>query len=139
MVVFLELQLWFRHVLVTYSQVESSIRTSSCGFELLVAIKAILHHCNYYLDYFFLLMKAFTAASLLHCFILQWLSKLWDLLCELCVCLHIYMLKFNSMSIVCFFNHLFWSQRKCLLVSLSLRACLNRNKLNNFDGSVDVT
>jgi len=94
----LELQLWFRQVLVTYSQVESSIRTSSCGFELLVAIKAILHHCNYYLDYFFWLMKAFTAASLLHCFILQWLSKLWDLLCELCVCLQIYMLKFNMVS-----------------------------------------
>ena len=40
-------------------------------------------------------MKAFTAASLLYCFILQWLSKLWDLLCELCVCLQIYMLKFT--------------------------------------------
>ena len=91
----LELQLWFRQVLVTYSQVESSIWNSSCGFELLVAIKAILHHCNYYLDYFFWLMKAFTAASLLHCFILQWLSKLWDILCELCVCLQIYMLKFT--------------------------------------------
>ena len=41
-------------------------------------------------------MKAFTVASLLHCFILQWLSKLWDLLFELCVCLQIYMLKFNT-------------------------------------------
>ena len=40
-------------------------------------------------------MKAFTAASLLHYFILQLLSKLWDLLCELCICLHIYMLKFT--------------------------------------------
>ena len=43
-------------------------------------------------------MKAFTAASLLHCFILQWLSKLWNLLCELCACLQIYMLKFNMVS-----------------------------------------
>ena len=40
-------------------------------------------------------MKAFTAASLLHYFILQLLSKMWDLLCELCVCLQIYMLKFK--------------------------------------------
>ena len=58
----LELWLWFRqgqlttgssnsdldNVLVTYSQVESSIQTSSCGFKLLVAIKAILLHCNYH-------------------------------------------------------------------------------------------
>ena len=40
------------NVLVTYSQVESSIRTSSCGFEFLMAIKAILHYCNYHLNYF---------------------------------------------------------------------------------------
>ena len=39
------------NVLVTYSQVESSIRTSSCGFELLVAIKAIVLHCNYVSNY----------------------------------------------------------------------------------------
>ena len=40
-------------------------------------------------------MKAFTFASLLHCFILQLLSKLWDILCELCICLQIYMLNLH--------------------------------------------
>ena len=64
-----ELWLWFRQgqltiesidsdldkVLVTYSQVDSN------QFELLVTIKAIVLHCNYYLITFFL-MKSFTSA-----------------------------------------------------------------------------
>ena len=45
----------------------------------------------------------------------------------------------SCMSIVCSFSHIFWSQRKCMLVLFSLWACLNKNKLNNFDGSAYVT
>ena len=51
----------------------------------------------------FLINESIHSCKPLHCFILQWLSKLWDLLCELCVCLQIYMLKFNNLSPVIHF------------------------------------
>ena len=94
-----EHRLWFRQghltiesfdsdldkVLVTYSQVECNqfefphVDSNACGY------LSIVLHCNYYLITF-LLMKEFTAAShFLHCFILQFLSKIvWSILWVVC-------------------------------------------------------
>ena len=105
----LELWLWFRQgklttgssdsdldkLLVTYSQVESNqFEIPHVDLNCLWLLKPF-YFIVIIIGLLFWLMKAFTAASLLHCFILQLLSKLWDPLCELCICLHIYMLKFT--------------------------------------------
>ena len=58
----------------------------ACGY------LAILIHCNYYLITFWLMKSVHSCKPFLHCFILQLLSKLCDLFCELCVCLQIYVL-----------------------------------------------
>ena len=57
-----------------------------------VAIKAIVLHCNYYLINFLINQSIHSCKPYFYCFILQLLSKLCDLFCELCVCPHIYVI-----------------------------------------------
>ena len=56
----------------------------ACGY------LAIVFHCNYYLITFFINESIHSCKPFLHCFILQLLSKLCDLFCELFVCLQVY-------------------------------------------------